>query len=331
MTDGGYAARRFAVLKRLATICAVLVLVITTVSAYIRLSGAGLGCADWPACYGRAASAEEQAARDTAPALIAARLLHRAAAMAALILVVTLLFICFGARPVMVREGAIGLALLALAVFLAVLGRWTSGSRLPAIALGNLLAGFAMLALSWRLRLLTSMPLPVPRAGKTLRVWVWAGIIVLVVQIALGGLVSAGFAALSCKTLPGCNGGWWPASASLAAFDPWRQPPLVIDPSSSAGAAVHMAHRIAAIVAVIVLGVAGVMGCLRGARLRLAGGALLALLAAQVALGMSAVAASLPLSVVVAHNMMAALLLLAAVTLEFLSSPNRNNQESGKP
>lgn len=324
--------RRLLLLKRMATLCAVLVLVITSISAFIRLSNAGLGCADWPQCYGQnlrqaqqgsAAKVAKNVAKNAAT--VGARIVHRVAAVSALLLIVIMAMTCFTARPMLRGAGYMALALLALAIFLAVLGRWSSGARVPAVAIGNLLGGFAMLALCWRLRLEVSNAAQAmtatdfdtrvaPLSGR-MRIWAWLGVVVLIVQIALGGLVSAGYASLSCTGLPGCGGGA-SADIGLASLNPWREPAFAATahaPINPAGAASHMAHRygaLATLLALIPLGLAA----LRSGRRRTAW-LIFTLLVVQVELGLLMVALSLPLAGALAHNLIGVLLLAAVFSL----------------
>lgn len=205
------ADRRFRGLRRLAWLCAVMVLAVTSLSAYIRLSKAGLGCADWPACYGQSFHRMQQGAAPTADeqtATAAARLVHRITAVAALVLVIMMLLVCFGSQPLLLREGLLAVALLGLALFLAVLGRWSSGARVPAVAMGNLLGGFVMLALCVRLALAGRA-----RAAPRWRAVSAVALGLLLVQVALGGLVSASFASLSCTGWTDClPGSAWQAA-----------------------------------------------------------------------------------------------------------------------
>ena len=300
-------------------LCGVLVLTITSLSAFIRLSNAGLGCADWPRCYGqvlREAQRHEHAGVDDneavapvghSPAVAAARLAHRISAVAAMLLVIGMVMSCFATMPTLRLQGRLALALLGTALFLAVLGRWTSGARVPAVAMANLLGGFAMLALCARMA--GSLPSPQrPRLGP----WAWAGAAVLLFQIALGGLVSAGYSGLSCPGLTHCDlsgtAGVWEA------LNPWREPRFDATlPVNPAGALAHAVHRAGALVALLVLLPLGVLAMRRGRRR--AGAVLLALLAIQVALGILMVVHALPLPLALAHNLVAALLLVVAVRL----------------
>lgn len=314
--------RRFVFLRRTTVLCGVLVLAIISLSAFIRLSNAGLGCGDWPRCYGqvlreaqrdeRASIVDSDAVAATAhigdsPAVAAARLAHRVLAVATLLLVVAMVMSCFATMPTLPLQGRIALALLGTALFLAVLGRWTSGARVPAAAMGNLLGGFAMLALCARMA--GSVPSPQrPRLGA----WAWAGAALLLCQIALGGLVSAGYAGLSCPGLTGCDlsgtAGVWEA------LNPWREPRFDATlPVNPAGVLAHAVHRAGALVTFLVLLPLGVLAMRRGRRR--AGAVLLALLAIQVTLGILMVVHALPFPLALAHNLVAALLLAVVIRL----------------
>jgi cytochrome c oxidase assembly protein subunit 15 len=305
--------RRFAFLRRLALLCAALVLAVTSLSAFLRLSKAGLGCDDWPACYGQSLRELQQgaavpAAEQTGTA--AARLAHRVAASAALLLVITMVMVCFGSQPLLLREGSLALALLGLALFLAVLGFWSRAARLPAVAMGNLVGGFAMLALC--VRLAAAGRSPPPLAG--LRGPAAAAALLLLLQVALGGLVSASFAGLSCSGWSDCN----PAEALRASgwggLNPWREPVLAATPPvNPIGALANGLHRHAGVALALLLLPLGVLA-LRLGRPR-TGIVLLALLLAQLAVGMALSSLALPLGLAMLHNLIAAALLGTLVTL----------------
>lgn len=171
----------------MAIACAVLVLAITTLSAFIRLARAPAGCEPLALCP-PAQVVGPQAGAASPGVVAAARIAHRIAASAALLLIVGMLVASYTAQPVLRESGRVVLALLGLALFLAVLGRIGADSRSAAVVLGNLLAGFALFALSCRLVALlrrgaavTSVP---PR-------WAWASLALLLVQIAFGAIASA--------------------------------------------------------------------------------------------------------------------------------------------
>jgi cytochrome c oxidase assembly protein subunit 15 len=295
---------RLVFLRRAALLCAVLVLAVTSLSAYIRLSKAGLGCADWPQCYGQSLRQLQQGVEpntDEPAATAAARLAHRVAAVSVLLLAVTMAMACLATRPVLRAQGATALALIGLALGLAVLGRWSSGARVPAVTMGNLLGGFAMLALCVRLAI-AGRSLPAPR----LRPWVIVALLLLLAQVALGGLVSASFAGLSCAGWADClqaaRGIGWDT------LDPWREPVLGAQPPvNPAGALAHGLHRGLGLALVLAVAVLAIVAWRRG-RPRSAL-ALLVVLGAQVAAGLLMVQGSLPLGFALLHNLLAAALL----------------------
>lgn len=314
----------------MALLCAALILAITSLSAFIRLSRAGLGCEPWPQCYGQSLrEAPQGTAQPVAGPVAAARLAHRVVAVAALLLIIMTVMTTLSSAPKLWHEGRMALGLLALALFLAVLGRWTADARVPAVVLGNLLAGFAMFALSCRLVLSTSVrpaTLPAPKG------WVWLAGAVLVAQIALGGWVSAGHAGLSCPELTRCD----PSVGTWQALNPWRASVFdSADPTNPAGALVHFLHRAGSLLALAVLLPLGVVAWRRGRR---AGAVLVLLLVVQVALGALLVLGALPLPLALAHNLVAALLLAVLVNLAGAGrppggAPAATNQEklSGSP
>lgn len=302
--------RRRTRLRQLALWCAALVLLITSLSAFIRLSQSGLGCEPWPQCFGDTLRAEQQAGaqpvRD-APALQLARMTHRVAASVVLLGVIAMVALCFGRRPRLTREGALALVLLFLALGLAVLGWWTSGARAPAIVMGNLLGGMLMLALCWRL----AAP-RVQAAGRTSRglsLLAGVGVAVLLFQLALGALTSGSYAGMSCSGALDClrsaeAGGW-----NWSMLDPWRAPMFAASelPINKAGALTQLVHIMgAALVFMICVPLA--LLALRGPW-RAQGWQLLALLALQAVLAMLLVGGGLSLPLVLAHNAVAALLL----------------------
>lgn len=131
-----------------------LMVVVVLVSACLRLSQPRPVCDTWPACRGVASETASPAAAETQPAPAkndVARTVHRAAASMSLLLVIALVCLSLLPRPRERRVGRLALYLLALALGLAALGIVTPGSRSPLVLLGNLLGGYAMLALAWRI------------------------------------------------------------------------------------------------------------------------------------------------------------------------------------
>lgn len=297
-------------LRRLAFWCAALVLVITSLSAFIRLSQAGLGCEPWPRCFGGALQAAQQGRAsptgDSMPVQVA-RMAHRVIATAALAGVATLVVICFVGRPRMWRQGLLALLALLLAVGLAVLGAMAGGSRLPAVAIGNLLGGMVMFALCWRLAARPRQP----GRGSDRTISLLAGMtaIVLLGQIGLGALTSASYAGQSCFGVLDClrsaDAAHWP----WAMLDPWREPrwDAAIEPVHANAALTQLVHRLGALVLALLL-VPLVVLALRDGRRREAW-SLLLLLALQLSVGALMVNAQLALPLALAHNLMATLML----------------------
>lgn len=283
-------------LRRMAWLCAALVLAITTLSAWLRLTKTGIGCADWPACYGAVWQTAPAALPSGAPAsgaTLAVRLAHRVLAVAALVLIVVMLATAWPPRRHGWRVALENAALLAVTLGLAVLGALGAQSLLPAVALGNLLGGFAMLALCLRLaahhRIAAS-------AGP--RAWLWLAFGLMVLETALGGLASASGSLLACDGMSDC---WAQAQRQgWSALNPWQAPA----PTGSAG--VQWAHQLGAWVVLL-------LTAPLAWRLRAQDGpgaaVLLACLALQAVLGPWMAAAAYPMAGVLAHNVLAALTL----------------------
>ncbi len=304
--------RRFMHLRRLAGVCAALLLAVTSLSAFQRLTYAGLGCADWPQCYGQNLHAP---AHDSAVASGVADpasspvvwLAHRVLATVVLLLIGAIVIVSLGSPPLLRSEGWVGLVLLGLALFLAVLSRWGSGARAPAVALGNLLGSVAMLALCTRLAVAG-----LQTESLRLRVWVGAAALIMLAQVALGGMVSASYAGLSCRGWAECVAA--AQSVGWETLNPWREPHLSASPPvNPEGALVHLLHRgLGLALVVLVLPLAAF--ALRRGRPNSAA-ALLIFLVAQVAVGLMMSVEDLHLQFAVLHNLLAAALLATLVLL----------------
>jgi cytochrome c oxidase assembly protein subunit 15 len=298
-------------MRRVVLAVFLLVLVITTTSAYIRLSQAGLGCADWPACYGRSVAIPSAGQLVPEPsALFWARALHRLAASSAGILLLLIVFLGWGALQGRAARLA-AIATVVLAGFLAWLGLLTP-SRLPAVTLGNLLGGMTLLALLWWLH-------QRGRGGGAGRTLQRLAVAALALQVALGGMIGARHAVLSCVTLPACAGGWWPESVDWRLFNPFIALSGA-DLESAAREALIMSHRYGALLLATILCVLGGKAVRRGARVAAQGWLLLGILGLQLLLGASMVLADFPLPLALLHNLCAALLLSTTVGLSWQNS-----------
>jgi cytochrome c oxidase assembly protein subunit 15 len=323
-------APRRPLLHTLVIAAALLALAVIGLGAYVRLSDAGLGCPDWPGCYGKltphhaaADIAAAQTLQPEGPVTLAKawkEMLHRylAGLLGALILAIALLA---GVRE---RGGSrrLALALLVLVVVQAGLGMGTVILALrPVVVSAHLLGGMATLALLvW---FATHLGQRGPASARhsyahravhprlySRRVSVLAGfaLAVLGAQIALGGWVSSHQAALACADFPTCDGSWWPAADWARAF----HLTAATAPEPAARVAMHWAHRLGALaVALLVLALAWRL-MFRPGYVAVSRFLVFALLA-QISLGALNILASLPLAVAVAHNLGAALLLAALV------------------
>ncbi len=299
-------------------------LVLVLVSAYLRLDHSGVGCADWPSCYGRIGSAaaepptlagtyERLAGEAQSPGNWATRA-HRLVASLLGVLVLSLTLVSVWQR----RNRLLTLFLLGLTVFLSWLGIYSGGLHSPAVVMGNLCGGFAMLALlGWLV--FRSLP-PAPNASPATFFWAAAALLMLTLQIGLGGLTSANFAASACQTVPDCHGSYLPGPGIARALDLSRRHeigPTGLALGGAERADIHKLHRLGA-VATMLVSVVAVLFALH-ARAGITAIVALLLVTAECVVGLAAILTRLPIEIAVAHNWLAAFLLLALLRLLALS------------
>lgn len=333
-------------LRKLTVVTLLATLVLVMLGAYVRLTNAGLGCPDWPGCYGKLspshATEQIQAARSVAPdgpvSLPKAwrEMAHRYLASLVGVMVLAIAIQTLTMRRKRFADPSdpavkIGLPLLIVVVVAlqGLLGKWTVTLLLqPAIVTLHLLGGMTLVALlAWlcaRHLRLSGGPASVLREIRWCATF---GLIVLGMQIALGGWVSTNYAALACVDFPTCHGSWTPAMDFGHGFQILRDLGLTADGlplSNEALNAIHWTHRLGALVTFVTL--LYVAHRARQARnLRGISALMLALLMVQVTLGIVNVLGNLPLPAAVAHNGVAALLLVALVMLHFAArSPSRS-------
>lgn len=305
---------------RLALAGLALAAVVVVLGAYTRLVDAGLGCPDWPGCYGqlgvptgdaeiaRAEHAFPDAPVETAKAWT--EMVHRYAAAALGLLILILLGVVLKNRQPWRLPTLLTVFVIAQGAF----GAWTVTLRLwPQVVTAHLLGGMATLALIWLLCLTRHRPawLDVPVAGRLAVV----ALVALIAQIALGGWLTSNYAALACPDFPTCHGLWWPPMDFASGFDVAQR----IGPnylggllSSDARVAIHVAHRLGAVVVLVAVG--ALAWRLGNRPLAWVLGAALAL---QLGLGIANVLFALPLAVAVLHNAGAAALLLLLVAANY--------------
>ena len=312
--------------RRLVALTAVATLVLIMLGAYVRLSDAGLGCPDWPGCYGNLTphhSALEirgaEAIQPGGPVTMAKawkEMVHRYLAMVVGALIAAIMFAAWRNRRLWAQPIVLPSVIAAAVIFQAALGAWTVTLLLkPAIVTSHLLGGITILALL--MSLLVRQPVNGKwadgiMASRGLKGFAIAALVVVVAQVALGGWVSTNYAALACADLPTCHGQFAPKMDFANAFHVIR--PLGMGPDGSlltleALTAIHWAHRVGAIVVSVVL-ISFAFSLMKVRAGKKAAFMLLGLLAAQVLLGLSNVWFSLPLPVAVGHNGVAAMLVV---------------------
>ena len=293
--------------RTLALIAVVLAFIVVVVGAYVRLSDAGLGCPDWPFCYGKPVPADITDSH----ALVKAwkEMGHRYLAGTLGLLILALAIIAWRIR----RSAGLATSIVAVVIIQATLGAWTVTMLLkPAIVTAHLIGGMTTLSLLAWLALAQWPHAPAPELFR-LRVVAVHALAAVSIQIVLGGWVSANYAALACPEFPRCPGPMDFANA----FHVVRELGRTADGqllSLDALRAIHWAHRLFANVALLLVLFAAWRTWRVERRLALV---ILVLVLAQFSLGVANVAFSLPLPLAAAHNAGAALLLLSLVVLNF--------------
>lgn len=323
---------------RLLYLAAALALTVVVLGAWVRLTDAGLGCPDWPGCYGKLVVPEASGAHSEAQAAFPDRpldstkawheMIHRYAATSLGFAIVCIAGLALANRRQARQPVALPLVLLGTVVFQGLLGMWTVTLLVkPLIVVLHLVGGLSTLGLAfWLILAARRMPAhSAPEPRRRVSVPAALALAVLAAQIMLGGWTSSNYAALACPDLPTCNGQWWPSRADFAdGFVPWRGLGInyeggVLD--TPARVAIHFTHRLGAGLTFLIVGWVALGFLRRGNRLiRTAGVLVLGALCLQVALGISVVWFGLPLWVATAHNGGAALLLLSVINLNHSAS-----------
>lgn len=325
------------------TAALVLCFIVVVFGAYVRKTDAGLGCPDWPGCYGHVTplgAAESPAAQAEFPhrplnvQKAWHEMIHRYLAGTLGLIIVLITALSLGTREGRrVIGSGYGIFLTVIVLVQAVLGMLTVTWQLkPLIVTSHLLFGLTTLALLWWLWL--SLPRhawggvarPVtdlgwsPRQVRTAYRLTLLALVVLAFQIALGGWTSSNYAALACPDFPTCQGAWFPHADFRDAFVLWRG--LSIDYeggilNNPARVAIHLTHRLGAIVATIALLTAALFVLRRSgsSSARWRAWAVIAALALQLAIGITMVKEAFPLSLATAHTAGAAVLLMATLAL----------------
>jgi cytochrome c oxidase assembly protein subunit 15 len=324
-------------LTHLARAMLVFALITISLGAYTRLADAGLGCPDWPGCYGHwllplgeQAQERANAAWSENPVDIfraAVEVAHRVAAgsLGLMILITALL----SWRVHAVRW--VALSALGLVVAQGLFGMWTVTLKLlPQIVSAHLLGGFTVLTALYYYYLRLSdldkgsgVGISVPVRGVSVKLVAWIGMLLVVAQTALGGWLSANYAAIACPDFPTCQGRWLPPIDLRGAFDLTQS----IGPNYLGGllentqrVTIHVMHRAGALLLSVYLLVAGIwiMRVADHKPIQLAIRVMLVILALQLCLGVSNILFSFPIVLAIAHNLGAALLLLSVIRVLYL-------------
>ncbi len=326
---------------RLVMIATLLALTVVVLGAYVRLTDAGLGCPDWPGCYGSLilpGEAEERAEADAAfperdldPQKAWNEMIHRYVATTLGFSIMLLALLAWLNRKDSAQPVTLPIVLLGVVIFQGLLGMWTVTLLLkPLIVMAHLLAGLTTLGISFWLLLehrrrsdvAAKRPRPVRKAALVC-------LAVLILQIALGGWTSSNYAALACPDVPLCQGQWWPEQVNFGeGFVLWRGLGVdyefgVLDAPSRV--AIHFVHRLGAVVTFLLLLFVAASFSRRDLGMdptvvRRASQLVIVALVAQVSIGVGIVWFGLPLFLATAHNGVAALLLLSVINLNHAAS-----------
>jgi cytochrome c oxidase assembly protein subunit 15 len=330
---------RITTFRRLCLVGTVLAFCVIVLGAYVRLNHAGLGCPDWPGCYGHltvgqavenAHSVNEQYPDRPLEADKAIKeMVHRYLAATLGVVIIAVAAFAWANRRDPRQPVRLPIALIALVVLQGLLGMWTVTWLLkPLIVSAHLVGGLTTMALLWWMALATTRRTR-PQGESALRRWAVVAMVVLSLQIMLGGWVSSNYAAVACPDFPTCQNSFWPSMDFKDAFVLWRG--LGIDYEGGvldhpARVAIHFTHRLGAVLAALVLGFLAWRALRMGQsrEVRVAGGFLAATLATQLIVGPLMVVETFPLPLATLHNAVAAALVLSMVALLRFLHPPRN-------
>ena len=317
-------------IHRLAMIAAIVAFCVIVLGAWVRLSHAGLGCPDWPGCYGQLTWPEAVSEIETANQAFPERpyepnkawreMVHRYLAGTLMLLVFAIAWKSWRDPQSRRQIKYLSMVLVLLIIFQALLGMWTVTLKLkPIIVMAHLLGGLTSFSLilwlmfSSRRQIADKPDIKV----RKMRGAIITALLILAMQIALGGWTSANYAALACPDVPMCTGQWWPEANFQEGFVLWREIGVdyeggLLDQRSRV--AIHLTHRIGAVITLLVL-IALAFRLIKIPRLRTGGQVLMTLVLAQFTLGVLNVVLYLPLPSAVAHNAGAVLLLATLLGL----------------
>lgn len=317
--------------RRLALLGAALAATVVVLGAWVRLTNAGLGCPDWPGCYGHI---YPQADHNFSKAIH--EMIHRYFATTLGAIIVALLAWALWNRRTRGQPLKAVALLFVLVCLQGALGALTVTLLLkPLIVTAHLLGGLSTLAILWWLAL-PPQPRELSRREPGLRKFALVGLAALALQIALGGWTSSNYAAVACPDFPTCQQSWWPHMDFRGAFVLWRG--LDIDYTGGvlanpARIAIHVTHRIGALAVGLILIFVGATTLVRAQSraLKATGGLLIGAVLLQIGIGVSMVHFGMPLGLATMHNAGAALLVICTVTLLRLLWPQPTQAAVPRP
>ena len=324
-----FQSRSFRLFRALVLVGAILALCVVVLGAYVRLTDAGLGCPDWPGCYGTLTVPQSETAIQNAQTIYPhstvlvgkawREMAHRYLAGTLGLIVLALGTLAWRARREIKVSAWLPTFLVLLIGFQAMLGMWTVTLLLkPVIVSAHLLGGMTTLAmLTWLAHRHWGNSSTSIVKSERFKTAIRFALLIIFMQIFLGGWTSTNYAALACTDFPTCHGLWLPEMDFKDAFHMVRD----LGQSSSGGAlslasitAIQWTHRLGALITLIYLGFIG-LNVLKYWQLKQLGFALLAVLFTQIGLGIANLVLHLPLVLAVAHNFTAGLLVIILVVL----------------
>ncbi|MFC3337294.1 COX15/CtaA family protein [Paracandidimonas soli] len=347
-------ARTISRYRRLVFLTWFLTLDLIMFGAFVRLTDSGLGCPDWPGCYGKlspfgASSHISQALAEMPYGPVSfskawIEMIHRYAGSLLGMMIIGITYMAWRYRGVLGNTPRLATVTLIAVCIQGAFGAWTVTHKLmPIIVTTHLLGGMLLLALMTWLAAREQIPprcasgllppeealstlgrpgggkqhAPLDKSAASLKPWTAIGLLLLFTQIALGGWVSTNYAALACMDFPTCHGQWVPQMDFHGGFSLIRalgELPTGEMISQQALTAIHWVHRNFAFFVFAWLGLLA-WRLRRHEGLRGPANLLLALLLAQLFTGLTTIFFQWPLLIAVLHNGGAAGLVLACTTL----------------